>query len=146
MNYNLQSYDAAFENFTNVLKSDGTNIAAMEKRAHIHFKRAEFDECIVECKEVLSTQDSADMKNLLGLANDEVLKVTEWFDVLQVLPAATKADVEKSFRSLAKKFSPNSKQNAKLMKIDKRKVEVKMSKINIAKKLYDDSQRSGNKP
>lgn len=138
--FEAENIDEAFECFTNVLNTDLGYIAAMEYRAKIHFNRQEYRECVIECEEILKIdKDCKSALDLLNEAKQNIPKKRSWFQILGVLPNASKNEVVKAYRKLAKIFSPNTSKNSRLNKLDKRKVDEKMSEINEAKTNFDDS-------
>lgn len=130
-----QKFDDAYDIFTKILEVDAKNIDAMEKRAEIHFNKQEFEECVIECTEILKIGPSNDIKLLMDDAESKI-KIEDWFEVLQVLPNAKEIDVEKAYRNLAKLFSPNARKNAKKSAVDREKLQRKMARINKAKIQY----------
>lgn len=113
----------------------------MGKRAHIHFIKGEYDDCLIECMEALKLKESDDIKQLLTDTKKKIPVNEDWFVVLNVSENATKKEVTESFKKLAKIFSPNARRNAKLIKVDRIKVEKKMAKINGAKKMFENNNR-----
>lgn len=105
----------------------------MEKRAIIHFKRKEFEECVIECEEILEIKKSAEIITLMENAKKEISDNKPWHEVLEVPKTSDENFVVKAFRKLAKLFHPNKAKNARLSNVDKKKMNVKMAKINKAK-------------
>lgn len=110
---------------------------AMKKRADIHFKREEFEECVIECEEILKINKTHEVTELKQKAKENLPQKQAWYDVFKVAKDATKDEIRKTFHKLAKMFSTNSKKNSKLLKIDKIKADMRMAKINEAKKNCD---------
>lgn len=131
-----KKYDEAYEIFTKILQVDPKNIDAMERRAEIHFAKQEFEECVIECAEILRIRQSNDIKLLMDDAESKIGTEEDWFAVLHVSKHADKKDVEKAYRTLAKLFSPNAKKNAKKSVVDREKLQRKMARINKAKTHY----------
>jgi DnaJ homolog subfamily C member 7 len=118
------------------LKLNPNLIEAMEKRALIHFKREEFEECVIECEEVLKKKDSPEMLQLKRDAEKEISSGEDsWYKVLKVGANATKEQVTKAYRSLIRTFHPDRARKAILS--DKRKLTLKMAKIIRAKSKFD---------
>jgi hypothetical protein len=46
-------------------------VEAMEKRATIHFQRNEFEECLIECEEILKLKKSTEITDLMKKAKKE---------------------------------------------------------------------------
>jgi preprotein translocase subunit Sec63 len=111
-------------------------IEAMEKRAEIHFKKEEFEECIVECEEILSKKPSPSIEKLKKEAESKQSSNNPWWKILKVDQNATKAQVIHSFKKLAKLFHPD-KVKGSTLKSDKKKMTKKMAKINGAKQEFD---------
>lgn len=131
--YKKGEYDAAFEHFTNVLKFDENNVGAMEKRAFIHFEKKEYEDCIIECEEIIKIQSIPQIIDLMKKAEEKIPKERSWFDFFGVPANSDKSILKTAFKKLALKFSPNTKINARLINIDKKKVARRMSKINEAR-------------
>lgn len=108
----------------------------MEKRAMIHFKREEFEECVIECEAILNLKDSSDITELKEKAKNSISHNKPWYNVLNVEKTASKSLVERAFRALAGVFHPNKAKNAKLSDVDKKKLNVKMAKVNRAKEEF----------
>lgn len=134
MKYN--NLDMAFENFTNVLKQDAACVEAMEKRAMIHFTRKEFECCVIECEEIQRLRSSDEIKKLMEEAKKN-LREKPWFDILGVSPSALKPEVVTATKTLTLKYNPSGRKNAKLPKLDKAKLQRKMTSINRAKKEFE---------
>lgn len=131
VNFNAGSYDKAFESFTEALKLNHGHIEAMEKRAEIHFKRDEFEECVIECEEILKKKPSSDIKTLKLKAEKSVPSEEPWWQVLNVASNATKDQVKKAFNKLVKIFHPDrNKKNT--LESDMKKSTARMAKINSA--------------
>lgn len=136
-NFSAGKYDAAYENFTNALLFNENLVEAMEKRAIIHFKRKEFEECVIECEEILKFNESAEISKLMKSAKEVIATNEPWHEVLEVPKNSDKNFVIKAFKKFAKNFHPNKAKNARLSKIDKKKMNVKMAKINKAKMEFE---------
>lgn len=104
----------------------------MTRRAEIHFQRNEYEECEIECEEILAIRDSPEIQALKQQATDNIPE-KHWYDVLGVAKNASKNIVKDAFKGLARIFHPNSAKNTKLPKADKKKRNMKMAKINKAK-------------
>lgn len=105
----------------------------MTRRAEIHFQRNEFEECEIECEEILAIRDCPEIQALKQHATDKISGKKHWYDVLGVAKDSSKKLVKDAFKELARFFHPNSAKNSKLPKADKKKRNMKMAKINQAK-------------
>lgn len=135
--YESGEYDAAFDCFTKALKIDRKNVAAMKHRALIHFERNEFEECEIECEEILKISKLLDIEALQKKAQQKITSVLSWFEVLKVASNASKTAVKKAYKALAKQFSTNNAKHAKLLSADKKKLNAKMAKVNGAKSEWE---------
>jgi tetratricopeptide (TPR) repeat protein len=143
-NFAAEKYDEAYENFTNALNLNPNLVEAMEKRAMIHFKRNEFEECLIECEEILKLKHSSEIFELKKKAKKEISPDEAWYEVLKIAKDSAKEKVKSVYKELAKTFHPNRAKNAKLNKVDKKKIDAKMAKINRAKKEYDTNKYCAN--
>jgi Tfp pilus assembly protein PilF len=134
--FNSGNFDKAFEHFTEALQMNSDLVEAMEKRAKIHFKREEYDECVIECDEILSRKSSPSITKLKSDAIKKRSSDESWWQVFNVARTATKAQVNKIYSQLAKKFHPDRKKG---LKVDKDKYTAKMAKINSAKQEFEKS-------
>lgn len=111
----------------------------MKLRARIHFLRQEYEECIVECEELLKLCPShSDFTK--GFIKKSKLKIRldlPWYEVFGVARDATKSVVIKTYKQFAKRLGTNNAKNSKLLKADKKKLDAKMAKINGAKSLWE---------
>lgn len=105
----------------------------MEKRAKIHFLREEFEECVIECEEILRFGPFPKVKALKEKAKPKIPRKEKWYEVFGVPADSSKSIVKEAFRRLARLFSPNSMKNANLIAVDRKKINAKMAKINAAK-------------
>lgn len=128
-------YEKAFEYFTEALVANPELVEAMKKRAHIHFKRNEFEECVIECEEILKKKTLPSIVKLKKDAEKKISKDESWWNVLNVAKNATKSQVLDSYKKLMKIFHPD-KAKTKL-KIDKAKLSAKAAKINSAKRDFE---------
>lgn len=126
------SYKKAFDHFTNVLKRNENNVEALTKRAFIHYELDEFEECVIECEEIIKNMSSPDVIELMKKGKKEIPPKHEWCKVLNVPKDASKSAVKEAYYTLARKFSTNSSKNSKLLQVDKKKADAKMAKINEA--------------
>lgn len=126
-------YDDAYEHLTKALLVNGNLIDAMEKRAFIHFKLNEFDECVIECEEILKVKNSPEIRNLKAEAEIKSLDDEPWYEVLNVSKNADSKTVTKAFNLLAKKFHLNGKINSGISIVDQKKMNLKMAKFNKAR-------------
>jgi hypothetical protein len=134
-------YDEAFNCFTEAIKADGTNVEAMKKRAWIHFRRDEFKECEIECDEILKHCKENNIEKLKNDANQRIPTEKSWWKILNVTRTWSRDVVSKAYRNLAKKFSTNNAKNAKLLDVDKKKLDAKMAIINGAKDDYENESQ-----
>lgn len=137
MHFRNKNYAAAFDAFTLALFIDESNNVAMEHRAQIHFKKGEFEECVIECEQILKTKSSDEIELLKQNAKKKIPADKPWHEVLQVSPNAAREEVERSFRSIAKVLSPNARHNRKLLKVDQIKIQQKMATLNKAKTIFE---------
>lgn len=135
-NLRFKNLDMAFDNFTNVLKQDAVCVEAMENRAKIHFTRNEFECCVIECEEIQRLRSSDEIKKLMEEAKKNIKEKT-WFETLGVSPSSPKPEVVAASKKLTLKYNPGGRINAKLSKLDKAKLQRKMSSINKAKKEFE---------
>lgn len=136
-NFNAAKFDDAFNNFTKVLMIDKNNVDAMENRAIIHNMKGEYEECVIECQELLKIKISDKILQLLESANNMIIENEQWHEVLQVNCNSSRMEVDKQYRNMARVLSPTSKQNSKLLPSDKLKLTKKMARINCAKNTFD---------
>lgn len=138
--YRKKSYTDAFINLTLALFDDDSNNVAMEHRALIHFEKEEYEECVIECEEILKTSTSKDVELLKQRAKKKIPAEKAWHEILQVAPTASTEEVETSFRSIARLLSPNARHNRRLLRVDQIKVQQKMARLNKAMNLFGRSK------
>lgn len=134
----------AFDCFTEAIKADNRNVEAMKKRAEIHFKRGEFEDCEIECEEILQYCQDETTEELKNEAKKKILSGRSWWKILNVTVTAPSMLVKKPYRELAKNFSTNKAKNAKLLAVDKKKLDRKMAQVNGAKSDWEAKQGSKN--
>lgn len=134
--FNSGDYEKAFESFTEALKLNPKLLEAMEKRAEIHFKREEFEECAIECDAYLKISKKTEILQLKRDAEKRISTDESWWKILKVAKNATKAEVKKAFAGLVKIFHPDKAKKGKLP-VDNDKQNAKMAKINKAKTEYE---------
>lgn len=137
MQFEAKNYNSAFNIFTKALKIDENFADAMEKRAHIHFYRGEYEDCVIECEGYLKVKTSEVIQQLLEKAKNKIPEERKWHIVFNVSPVASAEDVTKAYHQLSKIYSPNANKNGKLFKLDKLKMQEKMTILNIAKDQFD---------
>lgn len=117
-----------------MLKIGTTHVKALAKRAHSHFKLLEYEDCLIDCEEVLKLQVSDDINKLMEDAKFQIkiTKTKSRFDILGVTNSATGDEIKKAFRKFSLLY--HSDKNPDATAIDKRKLERKFQQI---KDAYD---------
>lgn len=115
-------------------------VEAIRMRACIQFDRKQYEECIIECEELLKLRKIDEIETLMKNAKVKLPAKKPWFEVLNIDQRSSKDDFGKAYRKLAAEVSPNARKNARLNKIDKRKMEAKMARLNKAKNDFEKSK------
>ena len=111
---------------------NSNHVEAMEKRAEIHYKRREFEDCVIECEEILKKKNVSSIQTLKLKAEKDLQSKEPWWQVLNVAKNATKEQVKRAFHKLVKTFHPD-KNKKNTLDSDMKKSTAKMAKINSAK-------------
>lgn len=133
------SHEKAYNDFTKFLKVDPNHVEALMMRARTHFALREFDECIIDCQELLKLQPSQEQRNLIKTASRRLknMKALSDYAILKVRKNPTLDEISKAFQKATKQHKIDIKSNPTA--VDKKKVELKFEKVKNAYKnlLYE---------
>lgn len=133
-NFKLSRFTAAKDNFTEALRLDESHVKSLIRRAECHFKLKEFEDCIVDCEEVLRLKPSEVVQKLMNDAkfSVSVSKGCNAYTILDVKSKASKAEIKKAFHKLSLMY--HSDKNPKATAVEKKKLERKFLE---AQKAYN---------
>lgn len=102
-NMKLIRFNEAFDNYNEALRIKENDASCLVKRADIHFKLKEFEDCIIDCEESLKLQASESAKKLLAMAKSQLTTVTKKssHEILGVARGASKSEAKKAFYKLS---------------------------------------------
>lgn len=128
--------DAA-NDFTLALRLDESSIESLLKRANVHFKLSEFENCVIDLVELLKIdKNNFEAKRLLTNSKKMSLAAKRsWNDILGVKMVSSKSEVKKAFHKLSLLYHPDK--NPQATAVEKKKLERKLREINEA---YDNAK------
>lgn len=134
-NIELHEYGSAMENLNEALRLDEEYIKALEKRANLHLKLREFENCITDLEEIMRLSPSDIVQTKIEKTKEAFLTIdsSELPTAHQILELEsdktrlTKKIVEKAYRKLTKMCHSDKYHNA--TKLEKKKLDRKMRNV-----------------
>lgn len=122
----------ACNDFTCALRLNETSTECLMRRANVHFKLNEFENCIIDLEELLKhDNDHIEAKKLINNAKKmSISSRRNWHDILGVSELSSKREVRKAFHKLSLLYHPDK--NSHVTAVEKRKLERKLREINDA--------------
>ena len=131
-NFELTRYKDALDNFTVALRINETHTKSLSKRAHCHHKLTEYEDCIIDCEELLKLEPSEETKKLMDDAkwSISVRKGTSRYNILGVTSKSTIKEIKNQFHKLSLLYHTDKHPDA--TEVEKRKLKRKFEEIRDA--------------
>lgn len=134
-NMELQEFDMALKHLNEALRLDEEYLKALEKRADLHLKLKEFENCVIDLEEINRLSPSDEIKKRIHETNEAFLSIDtkELPSAYQILELEsdrcklTKKVIEKTYRKLTKICHSDKYYNA--TSLEKKKLDRKMRSV-----------------
>lgn len=139
-NSRLELLQDAFEDYSACLRIDERFVKALNGRAKVHMGLKQYEDCIIDCKESLEIEDSAEIEKLMKDAKyflNKDQKQTTAYDTLKIPKNASHKDAKKAFKLLF--IECNSKRRPDTTAVERRKIDYKIAQIIEAYKIITGS-------
>lgn len=105
----LERLKEAFDDYSSALKIKEDSANTLYRRANIHFKQNEFDDCIIDCKAALKAKETEAPKKLIEAAKYAIKNAHKQtcYEVLGIKPSAKCSEIKKAYQKLSLKFHPD---------------------------------------
>lgn len=129
----LEHLKEAFDDFSQALKIKEDSAKALNRRANIHYKQKEFEDCIIDCEAALKVEASEGPKNLIKMAKESIQTVAKrsCYEILRVKASAKSGEIKKAYRKLSLEFHPD-KAPSDATNVEKKKFERKFREVKEA--------------
>lgn len=123
----------AFDDYSAAQKINENSSKVLYLRAQIHFKRGEFEDCIIDCEAAIKSKVTEQAKKLIESAKKSLGSnpKAECFEVLGISSSSSSGEIKKAYRKLSLIFHPD-KAPADATAVDKQKFARKFRDIKEA--------------
>lgn len=93
----------AFDDYSAALKINENSSNVLYLRANIHFKRGEFEDCIIDCEAAITSKASEKAKKLIKSAKTSLLSKPKenCYTVLGISSTSSSSEIKKAYRKLS---------------------------------------------